>query len=122
MNVILSILLKAIMIYQVDSFTKTRFNSVSRLNMLRLDENENEINRFFRELSGVKSLNKFSGHYGPNITDKEFNFKELHEKYKKMKKLEKLHPIYLHPLENENKIQKINILNGGLMEEFNEFI
>ena len=122
MNVILSILIKAIMVYQVDSFTKTRLTSVSRLNMLILNENENEINKFFRELSGVKSLNKFSGHYGPNITEKEYNFKELHEKYKKMKKLEKLHPVFLHPLENENKVQTIKILSGGLMNEFNEFI
>ena len=122
MSILLSILLKAIMIYQVISFSKTRFTYVSRLNMLILDENENEINRLFRELSGVKNLNKFSGHYGPNITEKDFNFKELHEKYKKMKKLEKLHPVFLHPLENENKIQTTNILNGGLNDGFNEFI
>jgi hypothetical protein len=89
---------------------------------LVLNENENEINKFFRELSGVKSLNKFSGHYGPNITEKEFDIKELHEKYNKMKKLQKIQPVFLHPLENENKLKRTNILNGGLMNEFDEFI
>ena len=118
----LSILIKAIMIYQVVSFTKTRFSRVSRLNMLILNENDNEINKFFRDLSGVKSLNKFSGCYRPNVTDKEFDFVELNEKYKKMKKLEKLHPVFLHPQENKNKIEEMNILNGGLKKEFDEFI
>jgi hypothetical protein len=90
---------------------------------LILNENENEISKFYREISGVKSLNKYSGYDERNITTKnDFNFKELHEKYKKLKKLEKSHPVFLHPLENENNIQITNILNGGLLKEFDEFI
>ena len=108
--------------YRVVSFSKTRLNGGFRLYRINmLNENENEIKKLFRELSGVKSVNRFSGHYGPNITEKDFNFKELHEKYKKMKKLEKSHPMFLHPLENANKIQTTNILNGGLTTDFNDF-
>lgn len=127
MSVILSILLNAIIAYQVVSFTKVRVSGgFQHLNMkLELNENENEFTKFFRELSGVKNLNKYSGYDARNITTRnDFNFKEMNEKYKKMKKLEKTHPLFMHPIENgiENKIQTINILNGGMMEEFDEFI
>jgi hypothetical protein len=125
MSIILSTLLKSIMIYQVYSFNKAGVSvRLQNLNMkLILNENENEISKFYREISGVKSLNKYSGYDERNITTKnDFNFKELHEKYKKLKKLEKSHPVFLHPLENENNIQITNILNGGLLKEFDEFI
>lgn len=126
---IISIILKVITIvmYNVESFRNVRVAGGYRLILINmnliLSENENEINRFFRELSGVKSLNKYSGYDERNVTTKnDFNFKEMYEKYKKMKKLEKIHPVFLHPLENENNLQKTNILNGGLMKEFNDLI
>lgn len=128
MSVLISILLRAItiVIYNVESFTKMRV--VGGYRLLQINMNliliENENNKFFRELSGIKSLNNYSGYDERNFTTIDVNFIEMYKKYEKMKKLEKINPVFIHPTENgiENEIQITNILNGGLMDEFKYFI
>lgn len=78
-------------------------------------------NPFMKDLSETPQYTFGNGYDERNITDKNFDYKNLHEMGVKLKNLQKVKSPFLHPVENQkNNLCPTDIKMGGLFDDFNE--
>ena len=105
--------------YSMNAILKA-FNNIA-IPLHKIDDNP-----FIHDFMGTRRSNSVSGYDMRNVTDKIFEYREIHDKGEQLKKLLKIKLLYHHPggdltAEYEkNELSSVNIKNGGLLNDFND--